>query len=749
MCATLFTLQGLACWVASLLPVRLGTAALFLAVGALFPVSALRDTELTVPGPWSVPSFALLAALVGGWGAITFVLLTGAWGGRAGGHLDIGRRLRRSLPRSTYRRWPAPVRATLLRLLRRPWLPDAVRTALAVAFEAVAQVGPGRFLLTIAALGLSTAWAGGSPALAIALAGLAYQLVPRPAFTTLAPFHVRAEGGRLFCALGLSAVLAAFCYGIGFVIATFVGTAFGYHPPPVIAGPMLLAAMLAAAFTFRVWAVDNDESVRFLHVASLLGLLATAVWSSAVALWTTTAIVALTWALSLAGWVLRQLARDVDPRRGYAQLAGGTSLVAIGVVAGWLLWPSIVGAFDTGDIAYRNGRLHYGTYEVSHERATTISGGADPERSTGQVLPGVPGWQWRYAQNPAHPQAAMTVTLGTVGIGPTACDRVDRYMAKLRDQDQVLWSSSSLDEAAGPFTRPECRAVLALESDKQDEPFRLVMLVGYRRLGAERLVRVDASGERPESLVPLLQTSRIDARPLTDGLFYFGKESPSVEAEPEGVAPSLPPHPSFVSVHRYESGGERLAAFLHQPDGEWERPAPGLLWIHDGFGDLGDDCWNGKAGRRAAKGVVVLCHALPGENGNPGPLPVLDDRAVESAEDALRSLASLPGVDPERLQVAGEGTGASLALLLGASEPRPEASQVIAFRPVLSLHQRPVLGTGAGEAPHDFLTAASRSPIYRLHDVDTALIQPLPGDRKIYGGMFKLHPHMNVINGLW
>jgi dipeptidyl aminopeptidase/acylaminoacyl peptidase len=67
-------------------------------------------------------------------------------------------------------------------------------------------------------------------------------------------------------------------------------------------------------------------------------------------------------------------------------------------------------------------------------------------------------------------------------------------------------------------------------------------------------------------------------------------------------------------------------------------------------------------------GFAVIVPGWRGESGNPGDFEMLYGE-VDDADAALKYFANVPGVDVQRLYVAGHSSGGTLALLLAESSP--------------------------------------------------------------------------------
>jgi dipeptidyl aminopeptidase/acylaminoacyl peptidase len=146
---------------------------------------------------------------------------------------------------------------------------------------------------------------------------------------------------------------------------------------------------------------------------------------------------------------------------------------------------------------------------------------------------------------------------------------------------------------------------------------------------------------------------------------------------------------------------------------------PAMVWIRGGFDwSIDDSAWRAEARNndQSARafheaGMVEMLPSLRGCNDNPGDheyfLGEVDD--VLAAIDALRTR---PDVDPTRIYLGGHSTGATLALLVAASEPAVRA--VFAFGPIAWIKWYGKTGTALDSAAAAERTI--RSPAASLGD---------------------------------
>jgi dienelactone hydrolase len=128
--------------------------------------------------------------------------------------------------------------------------------------------------------------------------------------------------------------------------------------------------------------------------------------------------------------------------------------------------------------------------------------------------------------------------------------------------------------------------------------------------------------------------------------------------------------PQGVREISYQSGGLKLRAWIDEiPQGRPPRPA--VLFLHGGFA-FGDDDWDQCEPFRRA-GFVTMTPMLRGENGLPGSYSMFYDE-VDDVLAAAEVLARTPGVDPNRLYVAGHSAGGTLAMLAAMTSRRFKAA---------------------------------------------------------------------------
>jgi dipeptidyl aminopeptidase/acylaminoacyl peptidase len=124
--------------------------------------------------------------------------------------------------------------------------------------------------------------------------------------------------------------------------------------------------------------------------------------------------------------------------------------------------------------------------------------------------------------------------------------------------------------------------------------------------------------------------------------------------------------PAGAREVQYQSGGLTLRAWVNPP-ADGGPPKPAVLYLHSGFAFAESDWDESKPFRDA--GFVTMTPMLRGENGQPGNFTLFYDE-VDDAVAAAEVLAKTPGVDPNRIYVAGHSAGGTLAMLAAMTSKR-------------------------------------------------------------------------------
>jgi dipeptidyl aminopeptidase/acylaminoacyl peptidase len=127
--------------------------------------------------------------------------------------------------------------------------------------------------------------------------------------------------------------------------------------------------------------------------------------------------------------------------------------------------------------------------------------------------------------------------------------------------------------------------------------------------------------------------------------------------------------PEGVKEIAYKSGDLKLKAWIKPPDLPIKKDSfkPAVLFLHGGFSFSMED-WDQCRPFRDA-GFVTMTPMLRGENGLPGSYSMFYDE-VDDVLAAAEVLASTPGVDPNRIYVAGHSVGGTLAMLASMTSNR-------------------------------------------------------------------------------
>ena len=171
---------------------------------------------------------------------------------------------------------------------------------------------------------------------------------------------------------------------------------------------------------------------------------------------------------------------------------------------------------------------------------------------------------------------------------------------------------------------------------------------------------------------------------------------------PQAWNPVTPP--AGVSEVTYTSGGLKLKAWVNRP-AAGEAPKPAVVFLHGGFAFDAQD-WDQCQPFRDA-GFVTMTPILRGENGQPGSYTLFYDE-VDDALAAAEALAATPGVDPNRIYVAGHSAGGTLAMLAAMTSPRFKACAAFSGSPDQVTFVRDEPGAGCREPAGAAAVAALR-----------------------------------------
>jgi dipeptidyl aminopeptidase/acylaminoacyl peptidase len=164
--------------------------------------------------------------------------------------------------------------------------------------------------------------------------------------------------------------------------------------------------------------------------------------------------------------------------------------------------------------------------------------------------------------------------------------------------------------------------------------------------------------------------------------------------------------PAGVREVTYTSGKLNLKAWVDAPAGK-QPLKPAVLYLHGGFAFDSEDWDQCKPFRDA--GFVTMTPILRGENGQPGSFSMFYDE-VDDVVAAAEALAATPGVDPNRIFVAGHSAGGTLAMLAAMTSKRFKGCASFSGSPDQQLFVR----MGEVDPPfneEDFKELSMRSPL--------------------------------------
>lgn len=159
------------------------------------------------------------------------------------------------------------------------------------------------------------------------------------------------------------------------------------------------------------------------------------------------------------------------------------------------------------------------------------------------------------------------------------------------------------------------------------------------------------------------QVSKEDLKEVRD---KFQTKIVDTSFKPDGT-PDIPPKGIFDLI-TYSAKDGQMAAYLTPNPGDGKKH-PAIIWIHGGYGGIGDWFWesaeksNDQSGRALREaGIVMMVPSFRGENANPGKYEMFYGE-INDLEAARQYLASLPYVDPDRIYLMGHSTGGTTVLL--------------------------------------------------------------------------------------
>jgi dipeptidyl aminopeptidase/acylaminoacyl peptidase len=124
--------------------------------------------------------------------------------------------------------------------------------------------------------------------------------------------------------------------------------------------------------------------------------------------------------------------------------------------------------------------------------------------------------------------------------------------------------------------------------------------------------------------------------------------------------------PQGVTEVNYTSGTLKLKAWVNRPAAGGPKQ-PAVIFLHGGFA-FGEDDWTQCKPFRDA-GFVTMTPMLRGENGLAGSYSMFYDE-VDDVLAAAEVLAEMPGVDPNRIYIAGHSVGGTIAMLSAMTSNR-------------------------------------------------------------------------------
>jgi predicted Zn finger-like uncharacterized protein len=147
------------------------------------------------------------------------------------------------------------------------------------------------------------------------------------------------------------------------------------------------------------------------------------------------------------------------------------------------------------------------------------------------------------------------------------------------------------------------------------------------------------------------------------------RKSFKTNLERKGPAPMagiMGTRPTDAMEVQYPSGNLNLKAWISRTRSKSEL-MPAVLYLHGGFA-FGEDDWR-QCQRFRDAGFVTMTPTLRGENGQSGTYTLFYDE-VNDVVAAAEFLSKMPGVDSDRIYVAGHSAGGTLAMLAAMTSKR-------------------------------------------------------------------------------
>lgn len=239
------------------------------------------------------------------------------------------------------------------------------------------------------------------------------------------------------------------------------------------------------------------------------------------------------------------------------------------------------------------------------------------------------------------------VIAGVVADSPAATAGLQEDDVLLRVGDVAIRDVAGAVQAIGAH-KPGDKIVFAIR--RAGKPVDVTVTLGTRPVAAPPEPAQTAAGFAPEVKVHDEDYGVARSRFHTK----LTRKVPS----PQPWSPAKPP--SGVDEIEYRSGELRLKAWISQPAAP-ARKQPAVLFLHGGFAFGYPDDWDASKPYRDA-GFLVMTPLLRAENGQEGAFSFFYDE-VDDALAAAECLRKLPGVDAERLFLAGPSAGGTVALL--------------------------------------------------------------------------------------